>query len=198
MTYEMPGRQDRSVGARIQRRGAADRLVKQVQEADFRRERMTCRSAAVDARFSGDSWRKYSVDTGNTGRNPVITDKDAGKIIGRDGVRWSVGAWAIATLAVILAIVLLADVAEIGFRKKDMETLEGKITAVTASNAEMSARLAQEASDASICVNAVNLNLVSSSTIEVIRLTVPDDATLFLRTANSSLDTAGLATILGD
>ncbi|MCQ2457417.1 MAG: hypothetical protein MJ142_01655 [Clostridia bacterium] len=198
MTYEMAGRQNRPGVARRQRRGETDRLVNYVQEADVRRERISCRSDKVDAMFRDDNWRKYTVDTANTGRNPVVTDRNAGKVFSRNGVRWSIGAWAISTLAAILAIILIADIAGIGYQKKEKETLEKKIAAVSASNSEMSTQLAQEATDASICMNAVNLNLVSSRTIEVIRLTVPDDATLFLRTANSSLDTAGLATILGD
>ena len=161
------------------------------QQADIHRSRMTC-SASLPAFHQTQDW------TGRMGMSPsgqfrVIEEtKPKRKIFSRDGIRWD-AAWIIlAAVTLIFIAVLLADVAGMGMGSRTISRLNLKIADMNEKNNLLKQEIARDSADVSVCMEAVELNLIAGSGAQTIRLTIPQDSgavTTELRSASAGWTT---------
>ena len=160
------------------------------QQADIHRSRMTC-SASLPSFQRTQDW------TGGIavcGRKPVIAEaKPRRKLVSADGIRWDAAIAVLILIGVLLTAVLLADLAGIGTGEKMIRKLNTSIEELEARNAKTRAEIELSTDSASVCTEAVKLNLISSNGARTIRLTAPAGAQLTLSTAAKAAENADLA-----
>ena len=148
-----------------------------VQDVDIYRQRMRC-SDSVRFDTNTQDWTK-GMQMSPSGRFQVIEEaKPKAKIVSADGVRWDVAVIAIIAVIVLCAGILLADLAHVGTGTRTISRLETQVAGITEDNAEILREMQMNASDPKVCTEAVKLNLISSSAVQTIRLTVPADTNL--------------------
>ena len=159
------------------------------QQADIHRSRMTC-SASLSSFHQTQDW------TGNltaSGRVPVIEEaKPKRRIISSDGVRWDAAVAVLVLVGILLAAFLLADVASIGNGGRVIRKLNVSIRELENKNERIQSDIEMNTDSASVCTEAVKLNLISSNGATTIRLTAPINAQLTLSTADKAAENANL------
>ena len=161
--------QDVVIGLRERVAGADD--FRQ-QQADMRRQRMTC-AESLRAFSQTQDWTG-GMSMSPSGRFQVIEEtKPKQKIFSREGIRIDMVRILLIAVFLIGAAILLADLAAIGNTNRVSGKLERKIEAITAQNEAIRQELDREAEDISVCTDAVRLNLVSGYGVQTIQLTIP-------------------------
>ena len=159
------------------------------QQADIHRSRMTC-SASLPSYHQTQDW---------TGGIPVCERKPAieetrpqRKIVSREGIRWDAAVAALIVIGVILAAILLADLASVGIGSRTIQKLHTAIEDQQAKNERKQAEIELSESNTSVRTEAVKLNLISSNGAKTIRLTAPVNAQLTVSTAEHAAENADL------
>ena len=129
------------------------------QHADIHRSRMTC-SETLSSFHQSQDW------TGGmtaSGRIPAIEEtKPKQRILSAEGIRWDAAVTALVAIGVLLLILIAADLAGIGSDGRSIRKLNNTIAELENKNQELLAEMEQSTSDASVCTQAVGLNLISS------------------------------------
>ena len=159
------------------------------QQADIHRSRMTC-SASLPSFHQSQDW------TGNltaSGRVPVIEDaKPRRRLISADGIRWDAAIAVLVLIGVLLAFFLLVDVSAIGNGGRTIRKLNTSIRELEERNERLQSDIELNTGSASVCTEAVKLNLISSNGATTVRLTAPINAQLTLSTADKAAENADL------
>ena len=159
------------------------------QQADIHRSRMTC-SASLPSFHQTQDW------TGGltaSNRIPVIEEtKPKKRLISSEGIRWDAAITALIIIGVLLAILLVVDVASIGAGGRVVTKLNSSISDLESRNERLQAQIDTTAGSASVCTEAVKLNLISSNGARTIRLTAPVNAQLRISTAEAAAENAEL------
>ena len=171
-----------------QRRGYNNDNFRQ-QQADIHRSRMTC-AASLRSFSQTQDW------TGGmtvSGHKPVIAEaKPRKSLISADGIRWDAAIAALVVIGVLMGAFLLADLAGIGTTSRVITKLNSSIRDLEAKNERILAEIELNTGSASVCTEAVKLNLISSNGAQTIRLTAPTEARLVLSTAEQAAENADL------
>ena len=134
-----------------------------VQNANIHRQRMTCSDSL---RFDTQSQDWISgMGVSPSGRFQVVEEAKPRRRI-------------IIVIAVLCAAILLADLAGIGTGSRTITKLDSKITDVSEKNEQLRSELTYSAGDASVCTEAVKLNLISGNGVQKVMLTAPREANL--------------------
>ena len=159
------------------------------QQADIHRSRMTC-SASLPSFHQTQDW------TGGltaSKRIPVIEEtKPKQRLISSEGIRWDAAIAALIIIGVLLTILLTADLACIGTTGRTITKLNTSIRDLETRNEKTQAEIDLKAGSASVCTEAVKLNLISSNGARTIRLTAPVNAQLTFSTAEKAAENADL------
>ena len=154
------------------------------QQADMRRQRMTC-AENLRAFSQTQDWTS-GMGVSPSGRFQVIEEaRPKQKIISREGLRIDAVRIILAVLFLVFTAIILADVAAIGTTSRAVGKLDKKIASITEQNETIQMELARQAEDVSVCADAVKLNLISGYGAQTIKLTVPET------TANQNLPGSG-------
>jgi len=159
------------------------------QQADIHRSRMTC-SASLPSFHQTQDW------TGGltaSKRIPVIEEtKPRQRVISSEGIRWDVAITALIIIGVLLTVLLAADLACIGSGGRVITKLNSSIRDLETKNERIQAEIDLTTGSASVCTEAVKLNLISSNGARTIRLTAPVKAQLTVSTAEKAAENADL------
>lgn len=159
------------------------------QQADIHRSRMTC-SASLPSFHQTQDW------TGGltpSGRIPVIEEaKPRKRLISSEGIRWDAAIAALVIIGVLLTILLTVDLACIGTSARAVTKLNSSIHDLEEKNERIQAEIDMTTGSASVCTEAIKLNLISSNGARTIRLTAPVNAQLTVSTAEHAAENADL------
>jgi hypothetical protein len=159
------------------------------QQADIHRSRMTC-SASLPSFHQTQDW------TGGltpSGRIPVIEEaKPRKRLISSEGIRWDAAVAALVIIGVLLVVLLTVDLACIGTSSRAVTKLNSSIHDLEAKNERIQAEIDMTTGSASVCTEALKLNLISSNGARTIRLTAPVNAQLTISTAEHAAENADL------
>ena len=159
------------------------------QQADIHRSRMTC-SASLPAFHQTQDW------TGGltaSNRIPAIEEtRPRQRLVSSDGIRWDAAIVALVVIGVLLAVILVADIACIGTGGRMITRLNSSIRDLATKNERLQAEIDLSTGDASVCTEAVKLNLISSNGAKTIRITAPVNAQLTVSTAEKAAENADL------
>ena len=157
------------------------------QQADIHRSRMTC-SDSLPSFHQTQDW------TGGltaSGRIPVIEEaKPKRRLISEEGIRWDAALAILILACVLLTGILLADLAQIGTSGRSISKLATSVTDLENRNERLQAEIDLSTTSATVCTEAVKLNLISSNGATTIRLTAPADAHLTLSSAAQAAENA--------
>ncbi len=161
------------------------------QQADIHRSRMTC-SASLPAFHQTQDWTG-SLGMSPSGRFQVIEEsKPRKRIISGEGIRWNIAVTVLVILGLVLTMILVCDLAGIGQSGRVIGKLASKIENIENRNSEVTAEIGMMADSASVCTEAVKLNLISSNGARTIRLTAPANAQLTLSNADKAAENADI------
>ena len=186
---EMPIRRTgrRLLDAARQLRGGAWSSDERMQVNSLHRQRMTC-SDSMQTFTNTQDWTG-GLGISPSGRFRVIEEtKPKRKIFSRDGIRWD-AAWII--LAAV-TLIFIAVVAGMGMGSRTISRLNLKIADMNEKNNLLKQEIARDSADVSVCMEAVELNLIAGSGAQTIRLTIPQDSgavTTELRSASAGWTT---------
>ena len=159
------------------------------QQADIHRSRMTC-SASLPSFHQTQDW------TGGltaSKRIPVIEEtKPKRKLVSSDGIRWDAAIAVLIIIGVLMAVLLTVDLASIGTGGRAITKLNSSIRDLEAKSERIQAEIDLTSGSASVCTEAVKLNLISSNGAKTIRLTAPANAQLTVSTAEKAAENAEL------
>ena len=159
------------------------------QQADIHRSRMTC-SASLPSFHQTQDW------TGGltaSKRIPVIEEaKPRQRLVSSEGIRWDAAIAALIVIGILFTILLTADLACIGTSGRTITRLNSSIRDLENKNEKIQAEIDLKAGSASVCTEAVKLNLISSNGARTIRLTAPVNAQLTFSTAEKAAENADL------
>ena len=159
------------------------------QQADIHRSRMTC-SASLPSFHQTQDW------TGGltaSNRIPVIEEtKPRQRLISSEGIRWDAAITALIIIGLLLLVLLAVDVASIGTGGRVITKLNSSIQDLETKNERIQAQIDMTTGSASVCTEAVKLNLISSTGARTIRLTAPVNAQLTVSTAEAAAENAEL------
>ena len=159
------------------------------QQADIHRSRMTC-SASLPAFHQTQDWTGGLTESK---RIPVIEEtKPMQRLISSEGIRWDAAIAALVIIGVLLTVLLAADLAGIGSGGRVISKLNASVRELEAKNERIQAEIDLAAGSASVCTEAVKLNLISSTGARTIRLTAPVNAQLTVSTAEKAAENADL------
>ena len=160
------------------------------QQADIHRSRMTC-SASMASFHQTQDWTWSLTESG---RIPAIEEaKPKQRLISRDGIRWDAALTALILIGILLMAFLVVDVASIGAGGRTIRKLNASIQDMEDKNEHLQAEIQMNTDSASVCTEAIKLNLISSNGAMTIRLTAPANAMLTLSTADKAAENAELA-----
>jgi len=151
------------------------------QQADLRRSRMS--SDRVRTATQSQEW------TGSMGMSPssrLQIVEEAGKktpVFSREGIRWNVAWGLVVGIAMLMGVILLADLSGIGISMRSINRLNNRIEMVTEKNEQITDQLSRSDGDMNILTEAVKLNLIGSGGARTVRLTAPTGAVLQLSRA---------------
>ena len=161
------------------------------QHADIRRSRMTCSADLPGIRQTQD-WTG-SMSMSPSGRFQVIEErKPKVRIISGDGIRWNAALTALILVGVIFFIVLLGDLAGMGNSGRMIAKLNNKIHTIESKNEDLKVELEMSTDSATVCTEAVRMDLISSNGAQTIRLTAPQEARITLSSASAAAENADL------
>ena len=171
------------------------------QHADIRRSRMSC-ADSVRTFDQHQDWTR-GMEISPSGRFQEVEEQTGRqKVISGNTIRWDVAIVAIILACVLVAGILLADVAGIGISSRNISRLGSKIDLFTQKNEQLRQEVSYSSGDVSVCTEAVKLNLIASGGAKTIRLTAPQDATLILAASEENAGPAVTAVrqtgIVGD
>ena len=171
------------------------------QQADIHRSRMTC-SASLPAFHQTQDWTGC-VGMSPSGRFQVIEEtKPRKQVVSREGIRWNAAIAMLVIIGLIFTVILVGDLAGIGRSGRVIGKLNSKIVTLENKNGEITAEIELASGSASVCTEAVKLNLISSNGAKTIRLTAPANAQLTLSSADKAAENADLegrmASLAGD
>ena len=159
------------------------------QQADIHRSRMTC-SASLPSFHQTQDW------TGGltaSNRIPVIEEtKPRQRLISSEGIRWDAAITALIIIGLLLLVLLAVDVASIGTGGRVITKLNSSIQDLETKNERIQAQIDMTTGSASVCTEAVKLNLISSTGARTIRLTASVNAQLMVSTAEAAAENAEL------
>ena len=159
------------------------------QQADIHRSRMTW-SASLPSFHQTQDW------TGGltpSGRIPVIEEaKPRKRLISSEGIRWDAAVAALVIIGVLLVVLLTVDLACIGTSSRAVTKLNSSIHDLEEKNERIQAEIDMTTGSASVCTEAIKLNLISSNGARTIRLTAPVNAQLTISTAEHAAENADL------
>ncbi len=159
------------------------------QQADIHRSRMTC-SASLPAFHQTQDWTGGLTESK---RIPVIEEtKPRQRLISSEGIRWDAAIAALIIIGVLLTVLLAADLTGIGSSGRVITRLNSSVRDLEAKNERIQAEIDLAAGSASVCTEAVKLNLISSTGARTIRLTAPVNAQLTVSTAEKAAENADL------
>ena len=159
------------------------------QQADIHRSRMTC-SASLPSFHQTQDWTG-----GLTANNriPVIEEtKPRQRLISSEGIRWDAAITALIIIGLLLLVLLAVDVASIGTGGRVITKLNSSIQDLETKNERIQAQIDMTTGSASVCTEAVKLNLISSTGARTIRLTASVNAQLMVSTAEAAAENAEL------
>ena len=161
------------------------------QHADIRRSRMTCSADLPGVRQTQDWTGGMALSP--SGRIPVIEDRRPSvRMVSADGIRRNTAVTVLAAAAVILVLILLADLAGMGNTGRMITKLNGRIQAIESKNADLKTELEMSTDSATVCTGAVRMDLISSNGARTIRLTAPQEARITLSSASAAAENADL------
>ena len=159
------------------------------QQADIHRSRMTC-SASLPSFHQTQDWTGVLTPSG---RIPVIEEaKPRKRLISSEGIRWDAAVAALVIIGVLLVVLLTVDLACIGTSSRAVTKLNSSIHDLEAKNERIQAEIDMTTGSASVCTEAIKLNLISSNGARTIRLTAPVNAQLTISTAEHAAENADL------
>ena len=130
-----------------------------------------------------------------SGRFQVIEErKPKVRMISGEGIRWSAALTILILVSVILCAILLADLAGMGNSGRMITKLNSKIHTVESRNEDLKLELEMSTDSATVCTEAVRMDLISSNGAQTIRLTAPQDARITLSSASAAEENADLET----
>ena len=160
------------------------------QQADIHRSRMTC-SASLPLFHQTQDWTGGIAVCEN--RKPVIEDtKPIRRVISSEGIRWDIALTALIIAGILLVIILVADLACIGMSSRSITKLTSSIGDLEKRNELLQAEISMNTDSASVCTEAVKLNLISSNGAKTIRLTAPANAQWVLSSAAQAAENRDL------
>ena len=163
------------------------------QQADLHRSRMTCSATLPSFRQTQD----WTGGMTASGRVPVVEDiKPRQRLISADGIRWDAAVAALILVGVLLGALLLADLAGIGTGGRMVSKLTNSIQELEAKNERIQAEIDMNVTSASVCTEAVKLNLISSNGARTVQLTAPSSARLTLSTEEQAVENANIEKIM--
>ena len=161
------------------------------QHADIHRARMTCSATLPNFQQAQDWTGGMSISS--SGRFRVIEEKRQKKpLVSGEGIRWDAALTVLVVLGLVLAGILLADLAGIGTGSRAIGKLSDKIEAIENRNNLLREELELNTNNASVCTEAVKMDLISSNGARTIRLTAPGNATLTFSSAAKAAENADL------
>ena len=159
------------------------------QQADIHRSRMTC-SASLPAFHQTQDWTGGLTDST---RQPVIEEaRPRKRLVSAEGIRWDAALTSLILIGILLAVILVADVAGIGTSTRMISKLNTSIRDLENKNSQVCAEIEMNAGGASVRTEAVKLNLISSTGAKTIRITASVNAYLTLSTAAQAEENAEL------
>ena len=159
------------------------------QQADIHRSRMTCSPSLTSVHQTQD----WTGGMTPSRRIPVIEEAKLKRpLLSADGIRRDAAIAALVLIAILLAVLLLADVASIGNSGRAIRKLNSSIQDLQTRNERIQAEIELNTDSASVCTEAIKLNLISSNGAATIRLTAPANANLMLSTADKAAENARL------
>lgn len=173
---DMPIRTGRRMqdAARNLREKISRKTNERQQVNSLHRQRMTC-SGSVAAFTNAQDWTN-SIGMNPSGRFQVVENTKARrKFFTREGIRMDAACAILAVVVFICVAILLADVAGIGLGSRSISRLDSKIADLTERNEQLKLEVSRNAGDASICTEAVKLNLISGNAAQTIHLSVPQE-----------------------
>ena len=157
------------------------------------RQRMSC-SDSLRSFTNTQDWT-LGLGMSPSGRFRVVEEaRPKQKIISREGIRWDAAWIAIIAVIVLCCTVLLSDVAGMGLSSRSIRRLDVKIEDMAERTESLRHQVALNASDVSVCTEAVKLNLISGYGAQTIQLTAPQELSTGAVTADSRGATAGWMT----
>ena len=161
------------------------------QHADIRRSRMTCSADLPNIRQTQD-WTG-SMAMSPSGRFRVIEERRPKvRVISGDGIRWNAALTVLVLVSVILCGILLADLAGMGNSGRMITRLGSRIQAIENKNEDLKLELEMSTDSATVCTEAVRMDLISSNGAQTIRLTAPQNARFTLTSASAAAENADL------
>ena len=161
------------------------------QHMDIRRSRMTCSADFPGVRHAQD-WTG-GIPVSSSGKNPVVGEtRQKAQLVSGEGIRRNVAVAALVIAGVILCALLLGDLAGIGTRSRTIGKLNSKITAIESKNENLRLELQLSTGSATVCTEAVKMDLISSNGARTIRLTAPQEAQFTLSTASAAAENADM------
>lgn len=159
------------------------------QQADIHRSRMTCSASLPEFHQTQDWTGSMTISS----RIPVVEEtKPKQRLVSSDGVRWDLAIAALIIIGALLLIFLAADMTSIGRSGRTITKLNSSIRDLETRNDQLQAEIDLSTGSASVCTEAVKLNLISSNGAKTIRLTAPVDARLTFSTAEKAAENADL------
>ena len=161
------------------------------QHADIRRARMSCAESLPN-------YGKVQDWTGGLGISPsgrlqVIEDvRPKARLVSREGIRWNLAVTVLVILSIVLAAVLLADLAGMGTGARAIEKVTERITGLEETNGRLKEELATSGGQTVVSSEAVKRDMISSGGATTIRLTAPENARLTLSTASKAAENEDL------
>ena len=190
---EMPIRTGRRVqdATRQIRETIARRTGERQQVNSLHRQRMTC-SDSMRTFTNTQDWTN-GMGISPSGRFQVIEEaRPKRKAVSRDGIRWDVAWIIVAAIVLRCGAILVADLAGISISSRTIGRLDSKIADMTKRNDLLKQEIARDSTDVSVCMEAVELNLIAGSGAQTIHLTIPQDSgavTAELRSASAGWTT---------
>ena len=148
-----------------------------VRENGMNQARMTCSDRMKQP--NGQDW-SGNVGMSPSGRFQVVETPVRTPWISRDGIRMDAARRILIAFALILAFVLLTQIADIGRSASAIRQLDEKIQSTGEKKKQLEAEIAAASGDFSVCTEAVKLDLISSIGAKTIMLTVPQNGNVTL------------------
>ena len=151
-----------------------------VRESGMNRARMTCSDRLRQP--NGQDW-SGSVGMSPSGRFQVVETPVRTPWISREGIRMDAAKRILIAFALILASLLLVQMAAIGTSASQIRRLDKDIKLKEEKKEQLEAEIAAASGELSVCTEAVKFDLISSNGAKPIMLTVPQSAEVtFVRT----------------
>lgn len=151
---------------------------------------MTCAASLPSFRQTQDWTGGMGISP--SGRFQVIEErKPKQRILSGEGIRWDAAVITLILVGILLAGILLGDLAGIGNGGRTVEKLGSKISALESRNEELRNELTMNRGTA-VHSEAAKMNLISSNGARTIRLTAPENANLTLSDATAAAENEDL------